>query len=182
MWQAGWHFTQWQHIARSLLSLSRLSPCLCHCRFFSFLCSVFFLICFLFILFTFCIGPVSFSFLPLSAPILPWLFNLLFFLPASAFPLSTSLSCSLALSPSLLHPPLFPASNARVEKLVSGLKQQLPGNLLNKRVWYCAAVVSMRQNMQFDRWSKILNHSCCCTYRVQEKQWRRLCLASVSLT
>lgn len=35
MWQAGWHFTQWQHIARSLLSLS--PTCLCRRLFSLFL-------------------------------------------------------------------------------------------------------------------------------------------------
>lgn len=29
MWQAGWHFTQWQHIARLILALSLLVSCLC---------------------------------------------------------------------------------------------------------------------------------------------------------
>lgn len=124
MWQAGWHFTQWQHIARSLLSLSLLSPCLCH-RLFSVFCARFFpiftLVSFFedFFLFTFC----YFFLISSYALFLSWLPNLLFFLSTSHYSLSASFFLSVALSQSLL--PLFQASNGYVEKLVARLKQHL---------------------------------------------------------
>lgn len=92
MWQAGWHFTQWQHIARLILALSLLVSCLCS-RFPShssavFLFHVIFLLNFLFfptssIFFSFLLYPFMsllcnlrgvFSSLSLSLSLI-WLFS-----------------------------------------------------------------------------------------------------------
>lgn len=180
MWQAGWHFTQWQHIAFSapthafviVFSLSLCSVFLhLSCFFFEYFLPFHFL-CFIFFLTSF----FSLSFL-------------LSFLSASHF-------LSVSSSQSRLPPPLFTASNGCVEKLVERLKQHLgifSTSCCCVRVWvrimkclvfllwhiflssfhndpYCADAVKMWQNTQFDRTSRICNPLHCCTYSIWAKQ------------
>lgn len=97
MWQAGWHFTQWQHIARLILALSLLVSCLCS-RFPSrssavFLFHVIFLLNFLF----FFTSSIFFSFL--LYPFMSLLCNL-----RGGF---SSLSLSFPYLVILLHSPLL---------------------------------------------------------------------------
>lgn len=103
MWQAGWHFTQWQHIARSPLSL--FSLCL-------FLYALSFSLLLLFLFWR------SLSF---------FVFSVLSFSSISSAPyLSLTvdfLSLALCLSLSLLPLPFSP--KLLMKKLVVGLKQHL---------------------------------------------------------
>lgn len=124
MWQAGWHFTQWQHIARSLLSLS--PTCLCRRLFslFLYLCLSHFLF-WSFFLKRFSSSSlcncVLFSFFPFMLLFFTFWIDFSFFPPLillfqSLFPLSLTLSQSpLALL-------TLWASNGCVEKL--GCKTQ----------------------------------------------------------
>lgn len=105
MWQAGWHFTQWQHIARLILALSLLVSCLCS-RFPSrssavFLFHVIFLLNFLFFHFLY-----IFFFPPLSFYVFTVQFTGGFLLSLSLFPLFG------------YSPPLSLARNTCVEKFV----------------------------------------------------------------
>ncbi len=114
MWQAGWHFTQWQNIARSPLMPFLLPPVFhpLSRAFFSFSFSWDFHLI-LFLCYSLNVFPLSDSFLDFV------------FFRSPHFALSICFFFSGTLSQSLLPPPLLQSSNGWVKKLVVRLKQHL---------------------------------------------------------
>lgn len=149
MWQAGWHFTQWQHIACSLLLLSLFSSLV-----FVIVFSLFCLFCFLlfedflslhFLCYAFKKIKNKIQPFPVSAPCLSWLFTLLFFSSTTPLALSASFFLSVTFSQSVLPPPLFHVSDGCVEKLVARLKKH-PGEFLASCVHACGCACMRAHN------------------------------------